>query len=56
MTRNELKADTLYKFIEDQTVFYSPDGVSGFWYDSLSDAFDELGERGFMLIPGKLED
>lgn len=57
MNRDNLIPDTLYKIMNRKTepYFYTPDGIGGYWYESLADAFEAVGERPFCLIPS-LED
>lgn len=40
MTRDRLKADTLYHVSDTQLFFYTPDAVGGYWYDTALEVID----------------
>jgi hypothetical protein len=43
MDRSELKADQAYYIRKDDMYFYTPDGVGGFWYDTIEALEDQHG-------------
>ena len=48
LERIDLKADQMYRLFykadeSDETFFYTPDGVGGFWYDTEEEMLDQHG-------------
>lgn len=43
MERKDLKAEQGYYVIDQNMYFWSPDGVGGFWYDSIEEMDEQHG-------------
>jgi len=41
--RNELEVDTAYFVRKDDMFFITPDGIGGFWYDTIEELEDQHG-------------
>lgn len=49
ITRDRLKADTLYFDQSREMYFYTPDGVGGYWYETRAEVIAEHGP-GYTLL------
>jgi len=49
MERKDLQADVAYYDVKAEMYFWSPDGVGGFWYDSLEELEEQHGEAGRII-------
>lgn len=50
MNRSQLVSDRLYHVEDVDQYFWSPDGVGGYWYDSLAEAFAQHGRQRIYSI------
>lgn len=41
--RSELSVDTAYFIRKDDQYFITPDGIGGYWFDSIEELEDEYG-------------
>lgn len=55
-SRNDLKVDTIYYEEKNELFFVTPDGIGCFWYDTLSEAQEQHGKTGKLIIIEELED
>lgn len=50
MERKDLKAEVTYFERKSGTYFFSPDGVGGFWYDTLAECEDQHGRTELISV------
>lgn len=53
--RSELKAEQAYHVTKDDMFFWTPDGVGGFWYDTLEEMEDQHGVGDIIYIDELLD-
>lgn len=50
MKRSDLRVDVFYRSLISEFIFFTPDGIGGYWYDTLEEAIEQHGDEYEVLF------